>query len=156
RMTFRSQQRSGRAKMLFRRRWCGRSFSAAAGIIWLRPRTARSCADSPVRARTFRKAVPSGCICRRSAAAHWPNEESEGRNDKKPRNGGQFNDRVKNFTPRRIDRLERARSGRRLLDEGHVSGSAGECHYATVDRGGQEGRQSSLVHLGGSAACRES
>ncbi len=57
RTTSRFPQRSGRAKTSFRRQWCGRSFSAAAGIIWLRPRTARSCACLPVRARTSRKAV---------------------------------------------------------------------------------------------------
>ena len=69
RMTSRFRRRSARAKTSCRRPWCGRSFSAAAGTIWLRPRTARSCACSPPRARTSRKAARSGCTCRRSAAA---------------------------------------------------------------------------------------
>ena len=59
---------SGRAKTSCRRRWSGRSFSAAPGTIWSRPRTARNCASSPPPAKIFRKAARSGCICRRSVA----------------------------------------------------------------------------------------
>ena len=57
-----------RRKTSCRRPWCGRSFSATAGTIWLRSRTARNCAWSPRRKRTFRKAAPCGCICRPSDA----------------------------------------------------------------------------------------
>ena len=73
---------AGRAKTSFRPQWCGRSFSAPAGTIWSRPRTARSCAYLLVRTRTSSRAVPSGCTCRRSAAALWQNDEIEGRDDK--------------------------------------------------------------------------
>ena len=67
-MTSRFQRRNGRVKTSCQRRWCGRSFSVAIAIIWLKPRMARSCAYWPPRARTSRKAVRSGSICRLSAA----------------------------------------------------------------------------------------
>ena len=52
-----------------RERWCGRSFSAPAATIWSRSPTARSCASSPRRPRTSRRARRSGSICRRTVAA---------------------------------------------------------------------------------------
>src|SRR4029079_1040719 len=87
RTTSRSRRRSGRGKTLCRRRWCGRAFSAASGTIWLRLRTARNCACLPAPVKTSRKAAPFGCICHRTAAVLWQNDEIEGRDDKNAHGG---------------------------------------------------------------------
>src|SRR6476619_797701 len=87
RTTSRSRRRSGRAKTLCRRPWCDRSFSVAAGTIWMRLRTARNCACLPAPVKTSRKAAPFGCICHRTAAVLWQNDEIEGRDDKNAHGG---------------------------------------------------------------------
>ena len=65
RMISQYPRRNGRAKTSCRRPWCGRSFSAAAGTIWLKPRTARSCAYLPPRARVFPQGSTVWLTCRR-------------------------------------------------------------------------------------------
>ena len=61
-------QRRGEMSFLVRQ-----TFSAAAGTM-VEPRTARSCACLLPPARIFRKALPFGCICRRTAAVRWQSD----------------------------------------------------------------------------------
>src|SRR6185437_6659540 len=88
-------------------------------------------ASSPPRAKAPPGEVLSGCICRRINAGHSSDRRRISRGAKQQKSSFRrirhegFKERFKNITPRRRDRLGRARYRRRVLDPRALGRAAG-------------------------------